>query len=165
MKSTTNEIPSSIKDGDTNLEETSISLQDAYEYIELWRKRLKLGDMWRIDISKLEPEDPKHYMEIFTYPARLTVAIRISPQAYKLPRKKFEELIVHELVHIIVESINEEHKIQSKYWIDRAGPEYNLPFRMRSKDQEYKDYRDRMMYHIERSVEHLSRIIYSAYSE
>lgn len=133
-------------DGQISLDQSAITLQDAYKMLKVWQRHLKL-DLWTITISKEKVSKPSHEMEIRIYPTRLKAYIRINETAYKkLTRDNFQKTLLHELVHIPVHAMHREYLYQ--HAASNPCEELNL---------------ERFTDQMEIAVEHFTQIIYSAY--
>lgn len=108
--------------------------------LEKWQTRLNLMH-WRIQISARRPNDPNALFEVATNRNRNHASVRISDRGALAPDR--ERLLVHELVHLIIDPIREEYDFQAKVLPPDRRDEYSA----------------RLMRQLERAVEHLSHVV------
>jgi hypothetical protein len=90
-------------------------------------------------------------MECHISRTRQVAYIRVSDEAFKLPRPAFEQAVIHELVHIVVDQVREE--------AEHLASQIDYP---RADDQLQASYCRRHTAAIERAVEHLSLVLYNS---
>lgn len=88
-------------------------------------------------------------MEIITYPIRLKAFIRVNDEVAKTNNIEIEQLVVHELTHIILNAIRDEVMFE----VSITGHDNT------------EEYRQRLTEKIEVAVEHLSRVLYAIHSK
>jgi len=91
-----------------NVGETKLTQSKALSIIKYWQEKLRLMD-WELGISTLPPSRG-HDMEISMTPTRKCAAIRISSKCWHYPEDRFNYLIIHELLHIVFEPIEDAYQ-------------------------------------------------------
>lgn len=95
---------------------------------------------WRVEISATSA-DPGTLFQIVTNRARNHASLRVSEEGLNHPDQK--RLLKHEILHLLVDSIREEHDFQlAALQTDRKN-----------------EYSERLLREIEKVVEHLSYLL------
>jgi PAS domain S-box-containing protein len=115
-------------------------IQDLIDY---WQKVLNL-ESWRIQY-KIKPElsDPRALMQFVPTRDRRIALINIKEDTLSLPPDEFQKLLVHEIWHILLDPIVEEHGDQIKFIETDPGRR--------------KEARIRFIKQLERIVEHAAQ--------
>lgn len=108
-----------------------------------WQQFFKL-DEWRFQVSNQRPSD-KNDMEIAVVRARRIASLRLH-KVDDYNSRSYEQLVIHEVLHIVFDDIWEEFEFQRS----------TLP------SERQKEYHDRMLNEIEKTVERLSLVVYNS---
>lgn len=113
--------------------------REVQDCIRVLREDLNLCH-WRIEVSTT-PASPGTHFEIITNRPRNHASIRVNPNG--VPDDQIWQLLKHELLHLVLDPIREEHDFQVA----------SLPADRR------KEYSERILRQIEKAVEHLSHVV------
>lgn len=114
------------------------------ENISMWQKRMNLGD-WDIRTGQLNGADGNLF-QIRTIRERKSAVLYYHPNS-QCSWKDATLGIIHELGHLMLDNMREEHDFQVHYKAKDVAEEYKARFTRQ----------------LEKSVETIARAIYSAY--
>lgn len=109
------------------------------DWIRIFQEDLNLTH-WRIELSNT-PAAPNTFLQVVTTRPRNHAAIRVS--AGGVPADRMQQLMKHELLHLVIDPIREEHDFQMAALATERKNEYS----------------ERMLRAVERAVEHLSHVV------
>lgn len=119
------------------------------EHIAWWQRKLCLNH-WRITYKVVHKDkliDKRALMEIRPCRERLKASIFIREGVDKFGDFELQRLLVHELTHLIIDPMAEEHAFQV---------EFNIPV------DRVKEYHTRFTRVLERTVEHTAHIFFES---
>lgn len=117
----------------------SIPAKECLQLIQKLQQRLNLAHV-RVDVSATKPSNGALF-EIISNRNRNHHSIRVSEKGWNHPER--ERLLKHELLHIVLDPIREEHDFQMEA--------------LQSERQ--REYSERLLREIEKAVEHLSYVL------